>query len=372
MPPTLRSSTSAQSSPTATGKSANNVTPSTSTTPSTTPTRKVPQCLTCKRPRAGHPRSGCPYADSPSKGQSNVPNASGSHLSDALESMAIASPARIERDDDTKAFIKNRRRQSAQPHPLGPSESLLSLSTNSNDIVARLSQPGIFDDTEGEDDGAGKGKASRIVRWQETIATIPAAPNRALKSKTPARSPMPGTLIPPTPESSFTSSRDSAAKMESPPANSIRPANDDFPMEDHASNSNASSSTVTRRAQPLSRTMSAVERDVFISKLSEEATATIYIIPKADVDAIVSKATALKFIAHQVMNDDENDPQALIILGRDEKAVQALLRKVEKENRKVQLSKTQNQGRHGPSTLKTAAGAVVVGAVGAWAGLAFS
>lgn len=277
--------------------------------------------------------------------------------------MVIASPGPLGRDEETKAFIRNRRR-STQPAALARSESLLSLSTSSNEIVTRLMQPGMFDDPEGEDI-EGKGKPSRIVRWQETIPATPLAPNKAMKSKTPARSPMPGTLIPPTPDSSFTSSNASTTKGEIISAT--------LP-EQNASSDLSSTPTSTRRTQPLSRTMSAVERDIFITKLSDEAAATIYIVPKADVEAIIAQATTLKFISHLVMNDDENDPQALLILGRNEPAVQALVRKVEKENEKAQLNKkgSPSKSHHGPSTLKTAAGAAVIGAVGTWAGLAFS
>lgn len=276
--------------------------------------------------------------------------------------MVIASPGPLGRDEETKAFIRNRRR-SAQPAVLARSESLLSLSSSSDEIVARLMQPGMFDDTEGEDVG-GKGKVSRIVRWEETIPSTPLAPNKAMKSKTPARSPMPGTLIPPTPDSSFASSN-ASTKGEIISAN--------LP-EQNTSSDVSSTPTSTRRGQPLSRTMSAIERDIFITKLSDEAAATIYTVPKADVEAIVAQATTLKFISHIVMNDDENDPQALLILGRNEPAVQALVRKVEKENEKAQLNKKGSPGKshNGPSTLKTAAGAAVIGAVGTWAGLAFS
>jgi len=285
------------------------------------------------------------------------------NLTVALESMVIASPGPVGRDEETKAFIRNRRR-STQPAALATSESLLSLSTSSKDIVARLMQPGIFDDTEKEGNGD-KGKTSKIVRWQETIPTTPVAPNKTMKGKTPARSPMPGTLIPPTPDNSFTSNA-STTKGEIISTN--------LPEQNAANSDLASTSTSTRRAQPLSRTMSAVERNIFITKLSEEAAATIYIVPKADIEAIVAQATTLKFLSHLIMNDDENDPQALLILGRNESAVQALLQKVEKEHEKAHLNKKESAGQshHGPSTLKTAAGAAVIGAVGTWAGLAFS
>ncbi|KJA29641.1 hypothetical protein HYPSUDRAFT_196006 [Hypholoma sublateritium FD-334 SS-4] len=349
---------------------------STNTTPTTTPTRKVPQCSQCKRARAGHPRSGCPFADSPQMSKMGAVDNSG-HLTDALGSMLIGTPGpALDEDDDVKVAVRNRRRPS-QP-PLVRNETLLSLSTNSKEIVDRLSQPGAFDDDGDKHEVASKG--ARIVRWQEVVSAVVANSDpakRTMKSKTPARSPMPGTLIPPSPDSSFMSSTSASfLKQESPSANSMRtpseqPAPGPADSEEHALSSDdgaTSEATVTRRrAAPLTRTMSAVERDVFVSRLSGEAPATIYIIPKADVDAIVKQAVSLKFITELVMSEDDDDPNALIILGREEKAVQTLLRKVETENRKAQVGKAK-----GSSTLRAAAGAAVVGAVGAWAGLAFT
>jgi len=118
--------------------------------------------------------------------------------------------------------------------------------------------------------------------------------------------------------------------------------------------------------------MSAVERDLFVSRLADEAAATIYVIPKADVEDIRSEAASLKFITHIVMSDEKTDTQALLILGRSERAVQALLRKVEDENRKASENKAQEGSVTATSALKAYAGGAVVGAVGAWAGLAFS
>ncbi|KAF8165711.1 hypothetical protein B0H34DRAFT_690224 [Crassisporium funariophilum] len=369
MPASLRSSTSAHNSPSGKTNSVDS-----STTPTTTP-RKAPHCSKCKRPRAGHPRSGCPFVDSPShdaKTQEKKTGATDGHLSVALGSMKLASPARVERDEDTKAYIRNRRRLSAQPITLGPSASLLSLDTNSDEIVARLLQPGSFDDIDTEEQ-AGGAKPSRVIRWQDTLLATPGTQNRALKTKTPARSPMPGTLFPPTPETSFASSIVSQPKQEIPTKMT--------PMADRVSmgtcsvgNPSESSSTSTRRGPPLGRTMSATERDVFVSKLTNEAAATIYIVPKADLDSIVDEAASLKFFAHQVMNEDENDPQALLILGRDEVAVEALLRRVEIENEKARSSRMHNKerGNRKTSALRAAAGGAMVGVVGAWAGLAFS
>lgn len=286
-------------------------------------------------------------------------------LSIALGSMAIASPAKLqEREEDDKAFIRNRRRKSTQAPPLVASESLLSLSTSSNEIVARLLEPGVLNNSPEE---ASSDNASRIVRWQETIASP--IPKRSA-TRTPGRSPMPGTLIPPTPESSFTSSTHDVIAKEENISTSLNSFSNSTPSEEESVSSSRSSATA-KRAAPLSRTMSTVERDLFVSKLTDESCATIYIIPKVDVDDVVGRALSLKYFTAISMNDDEDDPHALIILGRDEDAVNALFHKIEKENSKA-LGNSNKEGNPSTSTFKTAAGAAVIGAVTTWAGLAFS
>ena len=362
MAPTLRNS-SAQNSPTAGGKTSINH------SPTTTP-RKTPQCSKCKRPRAGHPRSGCPFVDSPSS-ETKTQDKAENHLTDKLGSMSLLSPAPIESKED-KAFIRNRRRLSAQPE-LVPSDSLLSLSTSSSEIIARLLQPGMLDDTDEDDNFGDKGKISKVVRWQETIATSSASPNTPLKLKTPARSPMPGSLFPPTPESSFASALTSDVEEISVV---IRQSNIAFANPSVADDTSAhSTSTIEQRPLPLARSMSVSQRETFMSKLNTEAKATLCIFDKTDIAAMYAKAVTLHKFVVQVMNDDKNDSQALLIVGQDEEAVHALLRQVGAENRRakaklkeVHIPKSESCS----SKLGMAAGGVVVGAVGAWAGLAFS
>ena len=290
------------------------------------------------------------------------------HLTDAMGSMSLLSPAPIESKED-KAFIRNRRRLSAQPE-LVPSDSLLSLSTNSSEIVARLLQPGMFDNTDNDENLGDKWKVSKVVRWQETIATSSASPNTALKLKTPARSPMPGSLFPPTPESSFASARTSDVEEISVV---IRQSNIAFANPSVADD--ASTSTIEQRPLPLARSMSVSQREMFMSKLNTEAKATLCVFDKTDIAAMYAKAVTLHKFVLQVMNDDKNDSQALLIVGQDEEAVHALLRQVEAENRraKAKLKEVHNPKPESRSSkLGMAAGGVVVGAVGAWAGLAFS
>jgi hypothetical protein len=113
--------------------------------------------------------------------------------------------------------------------------------------------------------------------------------------------------------------------------------------------------------------MSSQQRDIFMSRLADQSAATIHVIPKVDAEAIQSQAASLNFITHLVMSDDKNDPQALLVLGRDESSVKDLVRKVEEENRRVVVN-----SKKGHPNLTAVAGAAVMGAVGTWAGLAFS
>jgi hypothetical protein len=285
--------------------------------------------------------------------------------------MSLLSPAPIESKED-KAFIRNRRRVSAQPE-LVPSDSLLSLSTNSSEIVARLLQPGMFDNTDEDDNFGDKGKVSKVVRWQETIATSSASPNTFVKLKTPARSPMPGSLFPPTPESSFASVRTSDVEEISVV---VRQSNIAFANPSVADDASAhSTSTIEQYRLPLARSMSISQREKFMSKLNTEAKATLCVFDKSDIAAMYAKAVALHKFVVQVMNDDKNDSQALLIVGQDEEAVHALLRQVDAENRraKAKLNEVHNPKPEGRSSkLGMAAGGIVVGAVGAWAGLAFA
>ena len=341
MPPTLRNS-SAQNSPTSGGRTTSN---SVDHSPTTTP-RKTHQCSKCKRPRAGHPRSGCPFVDSPPSSETKTQSKPENHLTDALGSMSLLSPAPIESKEDM-AFIQNRSRLLAQPE-LVPSDSLVSLSTNSSEIVTRLLRPGVT------------------------------------KLKAPSRSPMPGSLFPPTPESSFASVLTSDVEDTSVLVirqSNIALANPSVAEQSDMDDASAHSTSTIQQQRPLpfARSMSASQREIFMSKLNTEAKATLCIFDKTDIAAMYAKAVTLHKFVVQVMNEDKNDSQALLIVGQDEEAVHALLRQVEAENRRAKATLKEvhnhppnNKHESRSSKLGMAAGGVVVGAVGAWAGLAFS
>jgi hypothetical protein len=291
----------------------------------------------------GHRKSSCAPLDSGDTVEEDVLGID--ELPSTLKQLNIASPDFIrDREHQSKAFIRDRRRKSAAS-ALIPSDTTSSLSTTSNEIVARLLQPGIFDNTRVEDE------TSRIICWQETIAP---------ESFKKVRQVMPCTLVAPSPDSSFLRINPSRSfqKAESPDP-TLKP----LELEKDASPSFS--------RHPLSRSMSAEQRDIFMSKLADQAAATIHVIPKVDAEVIQSQAVSLNFITHLVMNDDKNDSQALLVLGRDESSVKDLVRKVEEENEKAAVNSMTGQTKSS-SNLKAVAGAAVVGAVGTWAGLAFS
>ncbi|PPQ63154.1 hypothetical protein CVT24_005794 [Panaeolus cyanescens] len=341
MPPTLRS---AQNSPS--GKVVKSDQPATSS-PATTPSRKTPQCSHCKRPRAGHPRSGCPYTSSPA--DRNVDDAI---ISGALQSLNLKAHEGT-MGEEQKPPMPNRRHQ---PAPLERTRTQLSLTTTSNEILGHLSQSGLFDDQTEGDSHELKGKVIKLVRWEDAVNPTPKV-TQPLKSRFPSRSPMPGTLIPPSPFSSFDSVQGEISTQTS--------------VEHACHEQQVPVTPQPAQARPLARSMSAVERDIFIAKLTCETPATVYVVPKADVDSIMKEAKSLKFFTAHITNESDHiDDQALLILGRTESAVQTLLDKIEAEHSK--LSMKQHQSKGPGSNYRVMAGSALVGAVGAWAGLAFS
>jgi hypothetical protein len=256
--------------------------------------------------------------------------------------MHIASPVR-ERDEDTKAEIRNRRRSSVRPANLAPAESLMSLSSNSQEIVDRLLQPGMFDN-DTDDDGTAvdkKGK-TKIVKWQDTIIATSGNPKTRVK--------MPGALSSPSPYSSTASvKKPNNADTSKSLLSTINPNESDI------------LTNTPRHPQPLIRSMSLEQREDFVSNLRTASDATVYIVPSADIRDIQTSAVKLGFHAKIIVSADDKDPEALLVLGGEEKSVQTLFNRVEKESKKP------SAGR-----LRVAAGGAVVGAVGAWAGLAFS
>jgi hypothetical protein len=259
--------------------------------------------------------------------------------------MRLASPSR-DPEAESKAIIRERRKSARQ---IPPSETLLSLSESSQEIVERLLQPGLLDDDDQLDSPA------RVVQWQETLLATP-MPKRRVK--------MPGALFDPSIDSSQGASTSRPATQQPSGSRNKRetPEPEDSLSPRPALEATMSSSTSTiRTPRSLARSMSAEERDLFLATLSETAGATAYVVPAGDVHNLQASAVKIGFHARAIVNKDKSDPQAILILGTDEGATQRLYEKVEMEKQK------DSSGHFG-----AIAGGAVFGAVSAFAGLAFS
>ncbi|KAH9077057.1 hypothetical protein EDB83DRAFT_1669174 [Lactarius deliciosus] len=137
----------------------------TTTTPTKSP-RKVPHCTKCQRPRAGHPRQGCPYTNSPRH------DAVRQDLSVSMDSLVIS---------PRKTQLNARRRLPA--HDI----TLASLSTESDNILNRLIQPeDTYEDFSLADGDVGTGPT-------------PELPSASSRHPFQEGRIMPGTLITPAP-----------------------------------------------------------------------------------------------------------------------------------------------------------------------------
>ncbi|KAJ6536712.1 hypothetical protein DFH09DRAFT_1178572 [Mycena vulgaris] len=174
MPPALRPTPSAPSTPRTSTKSNTD-----SESPARTP-RKSPHCKTCGRPRKGHPLRACESADSSLKNTTTATETPTSTLIDALAAMDL-----VERDRKDKRD----RRQSVRPRPL---QSLPSISTVTGELLESLKAPGLLDDDDSDYGGDDAEKRDVVIRWRE-VSSLPAGKDAAqrLDSSIPPRSTTP-------------------------------------------------------------------------------------------------------------------------------------------------------------------------------------
>ncbi|KIY70391.1 hypothetical protein CYLTODRAFT_187789 [Cylindrobasidium torrendii FP15055 ss-10] len=322
---------------------------STNTTTTATP-RKQPCCRQCGRPRAGHPRSGCPDS-TPTKEDDDVLvqkmsdisfNSTASPRASArLAKAKVLVPPLDWALEDTDAAKRTRRRQSRQSAaPLEPTESLSSIPSDTSEIMRSLVSPADGSDTEIEEVQASPTKRrigeNKAVHWKS-----PKARKSGVKKEL-----MPCTLIAPTPESSFASSSGSliVRYIEPSETSSAR------------SSSVASSQSSSSSTEPLS----------FIDMLGKRYSSTqARMLPKEDIMSIEREALEHGLHTRRVAAD-EADSQQLLVIGQDpadtQRFCEALKDKENEDNKK---------GGRG-SVLKSVAGGLVVGAVGAVAALAYA
>ncbi|KAJ3814021.1 hypothetical protein F5876DRAFT_62673 [Lentinula aff. lateritia] len=328
-----------------------------------TPTRKVPHCSKCKRPRAGHPRSGCPFVtptdeNGSDRSSTNLSDALGSITLDGQETPPRKTPARragrrslgpappsvpVE-FEDTKQVIRERRR-SEKATALAHSQTLQSLSDS--DLEALLLPAGrdVSDDEKG-------GETEEEDHWKDRIEMLSAG------GDIPTRAIMPGTLVTPSPWSSFASIPEEnkhGIVQTSSPSNASSSSTETISVEIVS----PSSATAPR---PLARTMSMEERAGFIAHLEELSSAKAYVLSRADLTELRGRAP--KGLYTRFLMDEEAGRNVLVV-GRDELDTERLYQTLDAEKQQTMYA------TRGVS-MKSAAGGAVFGAVATFTGLAFA
>ena len=325
MPPTLRS---AQSSPT--GKPA-----LLNASPGIAPGRKAPKCAKCAQSRRGHPRSGCPNV-AKSEDMSTSPTKERKErleedLSKALKSIGLG-PLVPE--------------ECHGRHPVG--------------YRARIT--------------ASKDNDSKRSKGQNTTAPI------KFKMNSGPQTLMPGTLKAPSWESSI----EGLPNVElSPTKNSIgiqtsfRGFNCDA-VSAPLSDLQFKSPPLVSKPLPLQRSQTLEQRQLFLASLSRASPASVYIHKRQDVDEVKVSAEAAKLHVRPVYNEDKEEEDVLLVIGSDLNAVEKLAEELTEsiENPKLNtasnISNTAGRTSSASSTFKAVASGAIMGALGTWAGLAFS
>ena len=220
--------------------------------------------------------------------------------------------------------------------------SLASLSTNANEIVNGILQPGMMSNVNDEDEGA----TQLVYSWRETVDIFSKADRRRKEGRL-----MPGTLA--SPGSSFLPT-EPASSQDAKHMSAISKANLDesFPR--------------TNRAKPLAQSMSVEERRVFLdglAEISKAPPATVYTLPVGDLALIQQSASKLGFHTRALLlSKKSEDEDGLLIIGKDSSAVDVVYER---------LSRDMKKGA-GVRAINAVAGGAVVGAVVTFTGLAFS
>lgn len=113
--------------------------------------------------------------------------------------------------------------------------------------------------------------------------------------------------------------------------------------------------------RPGSPSKSRSECQTFITNLTDSSIATIHILPSSEIRNTRTSASNLGFHVRIIPDAYKDDSHELLVLGRDEKAVEWLYKKVEVEQRVPS----------GGAIRTAAVAGATAGVVGAWASLAF-
>ncbi|KAJ3998022.1 hypothetical protein F5050DRAFT_1568106 [Lentinula boryana] len=310
-----------------------------------TPTRKIPHCSKCNRPRAGHPRSGCPFITPTNEIASDR---SRINLTDAMGSMTIDGE---ETAPETPARRKGRRSLDSAA-ALAPTQTLDSLTDSDLEALLLPGDKDVSDD--GKGDGGEVGEEERkIVHWKDRIEMLSTGGTRT------TRAIMPGTLVTPSPWSSFASI----------PEDSKEGITDI--MDSQSTSTSSSTETIsvevvlpssTSAPHPLARTMSMEERAGFMANLEELSSAKAYVLNRVDLAALKNQTP--KGLYTRYLMDESNAGHDVVIVGRDEVDTERLYHTLDSERQRAKYAKR-------GVDIKSAAGGAVVGAVATFTGLAF-
>ncbi|KIJ20453.1 hypothetical protein PAXINDRAFT_166508 [Paxillus involutus ATCC 200175] len=304
------------------------------TPPNSTP-RRIPHCTKCHRPRAGHPRSGCPYVDAsdPPSPSTTKPISKGAQASSAgddeileeLSSLHIISPTK----DNGKTPVKGKdQRRLSVRFALVPQETLASLGTTDSELVGQLLQPGMMSDdvTPGDMD-------SKVLSWRKTLYDGEKVDGPTRPSTPEERKPLSG-------HAGSSPSRRMPCTLTTPTASLTVTE----PLTDQGIGGSALDMNETiyllpdldvKKLKPLARSMSVEQRSLFLDRLSHSsstAPATLLSISLSDVDNVRSDAEQVGFIVRVLPNQE--DDKKWVILGSDQKAVDLLAEKFTEEERK--------------------------------------
>jgi len=220
---------------------------------------------------------------------------------------------------------------------------------------------------------ASKDSDSKRSKGQNTTAPI------KFKMNSGPQTLMPGTLKAPSWESSIEGLPDVEL---SPPKNSIgiqtsfRGFNCDAVSAPH-SNLQFKPPPLVSKPLPLQRSQTLEQRQLFLASLSRASPASVYIHKRQDVDEVKVSAEAAKLHVRPVYNEDEEE-DVLLVIGSDLNAVEKLAEELTtsiedpKPNTVSNISNTAGRTPSASSTFKAVASGAIMGALGTWAGLAFS
>ena len=365
-PPTLRS---AQSSPA--GKAA-----LLDVSPDIIPGRKAPKCSKCAQSRRGHPRSGCPDITRSKDINTNPTKVKlQENLSQALESMYLDPSVPAYDQAETE---ESRGRHSTEARALRPSDTLVSISPSAEDILHHLTRPGFFSQvTASKDDDDSKPSEG------QSNTTLDNTTLDKLKMNSGPQILMPGTLKAPSWESSIEGLPDAEIVEKMPPVRNSLGIQTSFRDSDcdtvTARLQSDPSSPVSIPALPLQRSQTQEQRQLFLSSLSQASPASVYIHKRQDVDEVKVSAQAAKLHVQPIYSESEEEEDVLLVIGSDLSAVEELTEGLTKSiqdpkpnTANICATASSTKGLSSSSAFKAIASGAIMGAIGTWAGLAFS